>query len=88
MSLHQLKTWPSHYRAVEAGRKKFEVRKHDRDFAEGDIVELREYDPVGPKGTGEYTGNWMSFEIGVVLSGEKWGLQPGFCVFSLGRRYS
>lgn len=44
MTTHILKIWPQYYEAIHDGRKTFEVRRDDRHFMEGDILELREYD--------------------------------------------
>src|SRR5690348_13292378 len=41
---HVLKVWPDFYAAIASGRKTFEIRKDDRDFAEGDRLLLREWD--------------------------------------------
>jgi hypothetical protein len=41
MKTHELKIEPVHYHRVAAGTKTFEIRKNDRDFKSGDIVELR-----------------------------------------------
>lgn len=48
---HKLKTLPRFYDDVLSGRKKFEIRKNDRDFQCGDVLVLRRYD--GEKYTGE-----------------------------------
>jgi hypothetical protein len=45
MVVHDLKTWPTYFDAVECGLKTFEVREDDRNFKEGDILVLREYNP-------------------------------------------
>ena len=58
---HELKTWPKYYKAVESGRKKFEVRKKDRDYRIGDLLWLREYDPHGGGYTGEETGRFIAY---------------------------
>ena len=57
MKTHSLKTWPSYWLAVKRGDKTFEVRRNDRDFAVGDLLLLRMWDPharpervVGVKG--------------------------------------
>ncbi|KIL42188.1 hypothetical protein SD70_02630 [Gordoniibacillus kamchatkensis] len=58
--MHELKTGPGYYREVASGRKKFEVRKNDRDFKVGDLLWLREYDPATGY-TGEETGRFIVY---------------------------
>lgn len=43
--VHRLKTWPEHFRNLRDGFKTFEVRENDRDFREGDVLALQEWDP-------------------------------------------
>jgi hypothetical protein len=43
--VHDLKTRPAPFEAVLDGSKVHEVRVDDRDFAVGDALRLREYDP-------------------------------------------
>lgn len=50
--VHELKTWPEFYAEVESGRKPFEIRKNDRAYRVGDVLWLREYEPL----TGNYSG--------------------------------
>lgn len=42
---HVLKIWPEYYERVRNGSKTFEIRKNDRNFNLGDLVELRYFDP-------------------------------------------
>lgn len=43
--MHTLKTLPEFFDASKRGVKPFEVRKNDRDFQVGDVLELVEFDP-------------------------------------------
>jgi hypothetical protein len=52
MTTHRLKCWPYYFSQILAGFKTSEIRKDDRNFAAGDILELREWDPI----TETYTG--------------------------------
>lgn len=45
MKIHELKIWPEFFDAVDSGKKKFDVRKNDRGFKEGDVLVLREFEP-------------------------------------------
>lgn len=58
MRTHELKTWPTYFEAILSGAKRFEVRKNDRDFAVGDVLVLREWDPApaGGRSAPAYTG--------------------------------
>lgn len=53
MREHELKCWPQFYQPTTDGYKTFELRRADRDFEEGDILLLREWDPDSQEG---YTG--------------------------------
>ena len=77
---HRLKTWPEYYNAIIRGDKSFEVRRNDRGFETGDVVELMEWNPA----TKQYTGRSTTFEIGFIIDSD-FGLQSGFCAFSLKR---
>jgi len=69
MSIHHLKTWPEYWIAIRDRKKNFEVRKNDRNFRVGDILKLREYDPIGE----EYTGRVLNRQITYILD------HPEFC---------
>ena len=58
MTVHLLKSWPEFFEPVLQGHKRFELRRNDRDFQEGDHLVLREYEPGDhPDGaTARYTG--------------------------------
>jgi len=80
MKNHFLKTWPIYYERILNGQKTFEVRKNDRDFQAGDTVTLAEFHPDGDIG---FSNREIHFIIGYVLVGEQFGIQSGYCVFSL-----
>lgn len=50
---HELKIVQEYFKAVKDGRKKFEIRKNDRDYNVGDILVLLEYDKYYEAFTGE-----------------------------------
>lgn len=77
--IHDLKIWPVYFEAVRSGKKRFEVRKTDRDFKEGDVIVLREYDADRSAYTGRLVAGRIEF---VTLLA---GLDPvleGYCAFS------
>lgn len=74
---HKIKSWPESFRATVSGRKRFEIRKDDRNYQAGDIVELLEFEPteVG------FTGRSARFFVGYV---ERSGALPnGWVGFEL-----
>lgn len=83
MRTHTLKCWPEFFDAVRSGDKNFEVRKHDRDFQIGDVVLLRRFDPDNPD-TGENPAQERR-RISYVLTGGRFGIEPGYVVLGLER---
>lgn len=78
MTEHELKTWPEYFEPTWNGLKRFEFRKNDRDFKQGDVLRLREWDPK----TEKYTGREIAAMVAYVLySG--FGLPDGTCIMSL-----
>lgn len=84
---HTLKTWPNFFDAVKRGEKKFEVRRDDRGFQKGDLVNLVRFDPETDDAW--HFKSFMSsyptqtFRIGWILTGGQFGIEPGYVVFSL-----
>ena len=77
MKIHKLKLRTAYYKDSESGKKDFEVRKNDRDFHKGDILELREY--VTNVGGGIYTGNMHRKQIIYILDDDTY-LKQGYVV--------
>ena len=74
---HELKIWPEHYDAILDGRKRFELRKADRNFKVGDTLLLKEYDPLWEK----YTERECLVSITYILEGQH--AIPGYCLMSI-----
>jgi hypothetical protein len=75
-----LKTWPAFFSATEAGIKPFEMRRDDRQFRVGDVLELCEFDPDG----GAYTGRVVRRRVTYVMRGKPaFGLKAGYVVMGL-----
>jgi hypothetical protein len=78
MKTHYLKTWPEYFEAVRKGVKTFEARKFDRNYAVQDIVVLQEYTTLNG-----YTGREIQMQITYILSGGNFGIEDGYCIFSM-----
>ena len=77
--IHELKTWPEYFQEVFISHKMFEVRKCDRDFQLGDILILKEWNPV----TEDYTGRKLARTVTYILHGPQFGIEDGYCVMSI-----
>lgn len=73
---HQLKISSKYFDAVNEGIKKFEIRKDDRDYQVGDVVQFLEFDD------GKYSGRKSDpvVVVYVLRNAEKYGLKPGYCI--------
>ena len=75
---HFLKILPKWYEDVLNGKKKFELRRADRDFKVGDLLVLREY------WKGKYTGRYTTKEIQYIYHGDgTYGLSAEFCILGI-----
>lgn len=59
MTVIEKKVWPEYFQRVVDGSKKYELRLADFDCAPGDILLLKEWDPV----TSTYSGRTIEKEI-------------------------
>lgn len=76
--IHELKILPDYYWEVFLGHKTFEIRKNDRDFKTGDMVILKEWNPI----TKLYTGNKLARKIIYILKDVE-GLEKDFILMSI-----
>lgn len=74
---HRLKLAKMFFDAVDTGKKSFELRKNDRNYQIGDILELHEMSD------GEETGRVTEKQVIYILEGFK-GLEEGYCILGLG----
>lgn len=87
--IHTLKTLPAYFRAIQDGKKNFELRKHDRLFELGDTLVLQEYqEATDDESFRGYTGKELIFEIGYILTAVQIpnGLKKGYCILGLKER--
>lgn len=79
-TLHPLKTWPGFFEAILSGEKPFEIRRNDRDYQAGDVLELHETADLDPLA---FTGRTLRRRVTYVLLGPKFGLSEGFAAMGL-----
>lgn len=63
---HELKILPEYFEAVTSGRKRFEIRKNDRNFKVGDVLDLKEVNYLHDTSISDlllYTGDSYKAEI-------------------------
>ena len=54
---------PEYFELVSSGRKRFELRLNEFDIKEGDLLVLKEWDPIKK----EYTGRKIEKEVDYIL---------------------
>lgn len=78
--IHKLKIQTIFFKDVEKRIKTFEVRNNDRSYKVGDILILKEYDPINK----EYTGLECKREITYILPGrDSYGIDSEFVVLGI-----
>lgn len=73
---HELKILPKFFDDICSGKKKFEIRKNDRNFQIGDYVGFREWDGH------DYMGSFWTFKISYILDLEFFGWS-GYVAFGI-----
>ena len=80
MIIHKLKLNSDYYSDSASGVKTFEIRKNDRNFKIGDILELREWVWSAIDGKGAYTGNVHWKIITYILEDEAFLAKGYVCI--------
>jgi len=78
MKIHELKIEWKYYREIKSLRKKFEVRKNDRDFREGDFLIFNSISNID----GSLKREREIYRIGYILDNFE-GLAQGYVAFSI-----
>ncbi len=76
MKQHKIKLNIPFFDEVETGNKRFEIRLNDRDYEEGDVVIMKEFDSDNDR----FTGRSIKKTIGFLTD---YAQQEGYVVFSI-----
>ncbi len=76
--LHALKTVQPFFDDIIHQKKKFEVRKDDRPFEQGDDIVLQEWDSEGKR----YTGYEWRGKISYIMRDAEF-CKKGYCIFGI-----
>lgn len=79
MKTHELKTVFPFFGLVWDGKKKFELRKNDRDFKAGDILVLKEYDAAD----NSYSGREVTAKVTLIMTAYEGAITEGWAVLSI-----
>lgn len=79
IKIHDLKTQPAPFHSIKSGLKTFEYRLNDRNYQQGDYLNLMEYDPE----TAKFTGEEITVRVSYILHGGEFGVPEGFCIMSV-----
>lgn len=88
LQTHKLKTLARYFDAVKRGDKTFEVRKNDRAYQTGDVLELyrieenRQYVVMDDHGMPAGCER-LKKRVSYLLQGGQFGVEPAYCVLGL-----
>lgn len=87
--VHDLKTDPEMFVAVCSGAKTHEIRKDDRGFAVGDILQLRETVYTGEEMAAGarlvYSNRELCVHVTHIMRGPLYGIKEGWAILSFSR---
>ena len=75
-TVHQIKLKSQYFKDVADGKKTFELRKNDRGYRIGDVLDMREIED------GEETGQHVRAEITYMLENYE-GIEEGYCILAI-----
>lgn len=75
-TVHQIKLKRQYFKDVADGKKTFELRKNDRGYRVGDVLDMREIKD------GEETGQHIRAEITYMLENYE-GIEEGYCILAI-----
>jgi ASC-1-like (ASCH) protein len=79
---HELKILKQFADEIKQGNKYFEVRKNDRAYQKGDVIQFKAIEKHGDMEIEvEHPINHVLYEITYVLSG--WGIEKGYVVLGI-----
>lgn len=82
--IHDLKIRTVWFERVKSGEKRYELRKHDRDYQVGDVLQLTEVNEFGSRV--ETDGEYSTLDVRVlhVLDGRHAdGIDDDYCLLSI-----
>jgi len=77
---HYIKILPEYYRAIESGKKTFEVRFNDRNYQVYDILHLQEWL------NGGYTGREITAEVTYMIDDSNY-CKEGYVIMAIKVQY-
>jgi ASC-1-like (ASCH) protein len=80
MAVHKLKIGSESFEAINRGNKTFELTLDDRDYQDGDILLLQEWN----ENTG-FTRREITVVVTYLLKGKVFGLEDGYVLMSFQR---
>lgn len=83
MITHRIKVRDCYWDAIERGDKNFEVRRDDRGYQKGDVLELVKTDEKGFFVRYGAQEQILTRAITYILTGGQWGIEPGYVVMGL-----
>jgi len=83
MKIHELKSWPAPFEAIDTGSKRHEFRRDDRGFEQGDLLLLREWLPEAREYKGHYTGREQLLEVTRIEYEPLWGIPEGYVILTV-----